>query len=139
MTGDELAGIPMRWVGPMLVSGNVVSGEYEVPLATFETPLWPSVRRGAVISKNTERGIVATLVDERMTRSVLFETEDAAHALQTAQSLSARIDELQEVVAEASRFAKLLGINHQIVGNLLFVRFEFTTGDASGHNMATLS
>lgn len=27
----------------------------------------------------------------------------------------------------------------QITANLLFIRFEFRTGDASGHNMATLA
>nr|WP_245721619.1 hydroxymethylglutaryl-CoA reductase [Nocardia crassostreae] len=68
------------------------------------------------ISTLCERGIVATLLDERMTRSVL-----------------------REIVGECSRYANLIALHHQIVGNLLFLRFEFTTGDASGHNMATLA
>ena len=38
-----------------------------------------------------------------------------------------------------SRFAELIGFRHEITANLLFLRFEFTTGDASGHNMATLA
>ncbi|MDO0930185.1 hypothetical protein QQY66_00015 [Streptomyces sp. DG2A-72] len=38
-----------------------------------------------------------------------------------------------------SRFAQLIGIRHEITANLLFIRFEFSTGDASGHNMATLA
>lgn len=133
------APIPMTWVGPISISGNVFTGLQEVPLATFETPLWPSVGRGAKISTLTERGIVATLVDERMARSVLFEADDAATALAAVQYLDAHRDELQQVISRASRFAKLLDLHHQIVGNLLFLRFELSTGDASGHNMVTLA
>jgi hydroxymethylglutaryl-CoA reductase (NADPH) len=40
-------------------------------------------------------------------------------------------------VAGTSRFARLLDLHTQIAGNLLFVRFELSTGDASGHNMVT--
>jgi hydroxymethylglutaryl-CoA reductase (NADPH) len=42
-------------------------------------------------------------------------------------------------VRGSSRFARLVGLRHEIAGNLLFLRFEFSTGDASGHNMATLA
>ncbi|QAY60496.1 hydroxymethylglutaryl-CoA reductase [Microbacterium protaetiae] len=133
------APVPLKWVGPISISGNVMSGLHEVPLATYETPLWPSVGRGAKISTLCERGIVATLIDERMARSVLFEADDAGTALAAVQALDARRDELQQVISRASRFAKLLDLHHQIVGNLLFLRFELSTGDASGHNMVTLA
>ncbi|MBO7517111.1 MAG: hypothetical protein J6T61_05145, partial [Spirochaetia bacterium] len=36
-----------------------------------------------------------------------------------------------------SHVAKLLEINWQIAANLIYLRLEFFTGDASGHNMAT--
>lgn len=39
----------------------------------------------------------------------------------------------------SSRFAKLVDIHFQIASRLLFVRFDFFSGDASGHNMATLA
>ncbi|WP_405933571.1 hydroxymethylglutaryl-CoA reductase [Streptomyces sp. NBC_00827] len=134
-----IAGIPMRWVGPLRMSGNVATTETHVPLATYESPLWPSVGRGAKVSRLAEKGIVATLVDERMTRSVLVEATDAQTALTAARSIQARIEELREVVRGCSRFAQLIGIRHEINANLLFIRFEFSTGDASGHNMATLA
>ncbi|MGX1915403.1 hydroxymethylglutaryl-CoA reductase [Streptomyces phaeochromogenes] len=134
-----VAGVPMRWVGPLRISGNVSNTETQVPLATYESPLWPSVGRGAKVSMLAEQGIVATLVDERMTRSVLVEATDAQTAYVTAQTIQARIDELREVVRTCSRFAQLIGIRHEITANLLFIRFEFSTGDASGHNMATLA
>ncbi|MER5215125.1 hydroxymethylglutaryl-CoA reductase [Streptomyces sp. NPDC002838] len=139
MTDNAIAGVPMRWVGPLRISGNVATTETPVPLATYESPLWPSVGRGAKVSMLSERGIVATLVDERMTRSVLVEAVDAQTALTAARTIDARIGELREVVRTCSRFAELIGIRHEINANLLFIRFEFSTGDASGHNMATLA
>ncbi|KAF0847231.1 hydroxymethylglutaryl-CoA reductase [Nocardia caishijiensis] len=139
MNDMSYAAVPMQWVGPLRITGNVVDDSVDVPLATYETPLWPSVGRGARISTLTEKGIVATLIDERMTRSILLEADDAYTAYTTVQQLEARLPELQEVVSGSSRFARLIELNHQIAGNLLFLRFEFTTGDASGHNMATLA
>ncbi|MGW4366483.1 hydroxymethylglutaryl-CoA reductase [Nocardia takedensis] len=131
--------VPMRWVGPMKITGEVVDDLVEVPLATYESPLWPSVARGAKISRMCERGILATLVDERMTRSVLLEADDAGVAVATVRRLRDSRADLARIVAECSRYAELLDIHHQIAGNLLFLRFEFSTGDAAGHNMATLA
>ncbi|MFD5317652.1 hydroxymethylglutaryl-CoA reductase [Streptomyces sp. NPDC127098] len=137
--GLATAAVPLRWVGPLRVSGNVATAETEVPLATYETPLWPSVGRGAKISRLTEDGIRATLVDERMTRSVLVEATDAAAAHAAARAIHATLDELRAVTRRGSRFAELLAVRDEIAGSLLFLRFEFATGDASGHNMATLA
>lgn len=140
MTDTSLiAGVPMRWVGPLRISGNVATFETEVPLATYESPLWPSVGRGAKISRLVDKGIVATLVDERMTRSVLVRAADAQTAYSAAIEVDARLDELREIVRQCGRFVELIGFHHEITANLLFLRFDFSTGDASGHNMATLA
>ncbi|EMD23678.1 Hydroxymethylglutaryl-CoA reductase [Amycolatopsis azurea DSM 43854] len=87
----------------------------------------------------TERGIVATLIGERMTRSVLVEAADAQTAYAAAQQIQERIGELAEISRTVSRFIELIGVRHEITADLLFVRFEFTTGDAAGHNMVTLA
>ncbi|MFE5853493.1 hydroxymethylglutaryl-CoA reductase [Streptomyces sp. NPDC056500] len=136
---DYATPIPTRWVGPLRITGNAAAGEVHVPLATYETPLWPSVARGARLSRLIEDGIKVTLVDERMTRSVLLEAPDAETAYTAALAIHARTTELREVTRRSSRFAELLTVRHEITGPLLFVRFEFSTGDASGHNMATLA
>jgi len=127
----------MRFVGPLKLSGPEIEGDFEVPLATFETPLWPSVNRGARVSMNCEGGIQCTVVDERMTRSVLFEAPDATAAFQALERIKAGFPALGNIVEGTSRFARLIGLHSQIAGNLLFLRFEFTTGDAAGHNMCT--
>ncbi|RDI58932.1 hydroxymethylglutaryl-CoA reductase [Nocardia pseudobrasiliensis] len=127
----------MSWLGPIRITGNTVHDEIDVPLATFETPLWPSVRRGARISMLTEKGIVATLLDDRMTRSILLEADDAGVALTAVHHLRDRFDQARAIATDGSRHTTLIELHHQIAGNLLFLRFEYTTGDAAGHNMTT--
>lgn len=132
------APVPMRFVGPLKLTSNNSQEPIAVPLATYETPLWHSVGRGARVSMLCE-GIKTTVVDERMSRSILLEANDASEALYAWQSLQQQQVQLQNVVSQTSRFAILIDMHSQIVGNLLFIRLEFTTGDASGHNMVTQS
>lgn len=136
---NETAAVPLSWVGPIHLSGNVLTGEHHVPLATYETPLWPSVGRGARISRLIDGGIATTLVSERMTRSVYFELDGAGVAVRVLAEIRDRFAELQEVVAASSRFAELIDMHSEIAGRLLFLRFEIRSGDAAGHNMVTLA
>ncbi|GMA30179.1 hydroxymethylglutaryl-CoA reductase [Litorihabitans aurantiacus] len=140
-TGTSSTPVPLKWVGPLRISSPALGGtqEISVPLATYETPLWPSVGRGARVSTMVEEGIRAVVVDERMTRSILLEADDAATALAAWRRLEDSREKLQAVVATSSRFARLIDMHVQIVGDLLFLRLELTTGDASGHNMVTLA
>ena len=128
--------LPTQWVGPIEITGDVVDERVSVPLATYESPLWPSTARGAGVSRYAG-GIRCTVVDERMTRSILMRARNGAEALAAWNALSARQEEIAEIVSSTSRFARLIGLNRQIVGNLLYIRLECATGDASGHNMVT--
>ena len=130
------ATVPMKNVGPVKIIGPEMDDEVMVPLATYESPLWPSVERGARVAR-VSGGIRCVVVDERMTRSILLEATTAVEAVMVADALKVRRDEMHALVATTSRFAELLDIHTQIVGNLLYVRLEFSTGDASGHNMVT--
>jgi hydroxymethylglutaryl-CoA reductase (NADPH) len=133
---EQFASVPMQWVGPAKITGTTVDEEVMLPLATYETPLWPSVNRGARVA-TVSGGIRCTVVDERMTRSVILEGSDAGVVLAALRQIEAEFDQLAAVVATTSRFAKLKAMNSQIVGNLLYLRFEIFSGDASGHNMVT--
>ena len=33
--------MPTKWVGPIKITGEVINEAVRVPLATYETPLWP--------------------------------------------------------------------------------------------------
>ena len=129
--------IPTRWIGPLRISGNTLEEEISVPLATYEFPLWPSCGRGAKLSRMVEEGIRVTVVDACMTRSILLTAADAGVAYQAVARILAEREALQQVVSTSSRFARLRDIHHEIVGNLLFLRFSFDSADASGHNMAS--
>jgi hydroxymethylglutaryl-CoA reductase (NADPH) len=98
--------------------------------------MWPSTNRGASVSRHAG-GIHAVIVDERMTRSVLLEGPDALAIQRVIADLKTRFSELAQAFACTSRFAKLIDWHTQCIGNLLFLRLEATTGDASGHNMVT--
>ena len=130
------AAIPMRVVGPVKIIGTNINEEVNVPLATFETPLWFSVSRGAKISRLCS-GIHTVFVKESMTRSILLEALDAGSASAFISKLKMMQMEMQTVVAASSRFAVLQDFNFQLVGNLIYLRFSFSVGDAAGHNMAT--
>jgi hydroxymethylglutaryl-CoA reductase (NADPH) len=132
----EFAQIPMQAVGPFKLVGDVEVDDLMVPMATYETPLWPSVARGARVAAHSG-GIRVTVIDERMTRSILLQAPNASVASLRLQQIQQRHADLQQVVSQTSRFAELIDTNFQVVGNLIYLRLEFKTGDASGHNMAT--
>ena len=132
----DMTPVPTKWVGPIQITGSALEDEVSVPLATYESPLWPSVARGAKLSRLCG-GIACTLVDSRMSRSVIMRSHNAQDAVEICRALEHRKSEMQEIVARTSRFAKLIDINFQIVGHLIYLRFECQTGDASGHNMVT--
>lgn len=135
----EQAPIPMRRVGPVKIIGQEVQDEVWLPLATYETPLWPSVGRGARVTK-LAGGIHCTLIDERMSRSILLSADNAQVLLDVWREIQGKVEQINEqVVRQTSRFAKLIDMHPQFVGNLLYLRLEYLTGDASGHNMVTLA
>ena len=134
--GREYAKIPMQSVGPIRIVGPEIDDSVMVPLATLESPLWPSVGRGAKVSTACG-GIRAVVVDDRMTRSVLLEAPDAVRAVDIREALAAREGEAAEAVEATTRYGRLLALHVHLVGRLLYIRLEMQTGDAAGHNMVT--
>ncbi len=126
----------MRMIGPLKITGPVLDEEIYVPLATYESPLWPSTNRGATVSR-LSGGIKVVVVEECMTRSILVEAPDAEYALHVISDLQLCRAEMESVAAAKSRFLKLKDWHTQLVGNLIYIRFSMNTGDASGHNMST--
>lgn len=126
----------MKRIGPIQISGASIQEAVYIPLATFETPLWPSTERGARVSRMAG-GIQVSLISEGMTRSILLEADSSIQIQTVINELTNQLPTLQTIAEKTSRFVKLTQYHSEVVGNLLYLRLTFLTGDAAGHNMAT--
>src|SRR3990167_4409890 len=110
--------IPLRWLGPVHWLNDGVEQITEVPLATYETTLWPSTQRGAKISRLCG-GIRTTIVRNWMTRSVVVQAENAQQAVKVRHALLEKPALMAEVIATTSRFCRVHHCDIEVVGNLL--------------------
>ncbi|WP_297523726.1 hydroxymethylglutaryl-CoA reductase (NADPH) [Thermococcus sp.] len=131
--------IPMGVAGPLKINGEYAKGEFYIPLATTEGALVASVNRGCS-ALTAAGGVRTTLIDDKMARAPLLKCPDARRAREVAGWVQNNLDYLQEkAVSKVTRHGKLRGVKPFIVGNNLYLRFEFETGDAMGMNMVTIS
>lgn len=128
--------IPTQFIGPIAIKAKTWNAELSVPMATFETTLWPSTNRGAKLSRLCG-GIQVSLLKNSMTRSILLYAPSAARASEILAILEKDFSLLKEAVASTSRFCKLDKVYGEVVGQNLYLRLQCFTGDASGHNMTT--
>lgn len=128
--------IPTKIVGPLKIDYNGIVELCSIPLATFETPLWHSTKRGALVSQETS-GIRVDVIADVMTRSIIVEASDLRNALLCKSWIDDNQQSIRAVVEKTSNFAKLNNVFVENVGRLLYIRLGFETGNASGHNMVT--
>ena len=134
---EAWAAVPMRSIGPVKITG-AIEADLHIPLATYETPLFPSVARGARVTHEAG-GIGVTVRSEFMTRSLLLEASSAARACAAAREIETRATDATRESETGSRFAKFHGLKAEVIGPLLFLRLEMETADAAGHNMTTVA
>lgn len=115
--------------------------EISVPLATYETPLFASIARGVRISK--QHPIIANVISSCMTRSVILECKNSHECVKLKKLFDAekntKFQFFQTIVKKTSNHCIIEDLTTHIVGNLLYIRFSFNTGEASGHNMTTIA
>lgn len=134
---DSFASIPQQVVGPIhLRTPAWQDDNIMVPLATFESPIWATVKRGAKLSQKVG-GIYAALLSESMTRSILLEAENLSQAMELRKALNTDSDILHKATESTSNYAQCISYYTDIVGKLLYLRLTFDTDQAAGHNMAT--
>jgi hydroxymethylglutaryl-CoA reductase (NADPH) len=127
--------VPMKIIGPFEVKYNDKIYTFQLPVATYETTLWPSMQRGSkVISMSQTTAFVEY---NGMTRSFIVEAKSNIAAFDIKYKILSSIDKLDQQVERSSNYAKLLNCNIEIIANLLYIRCAFDTKDASGHNMST--
>ncbi len=128
--------VPLRFVGPIAICGESGTYEVKVPLATFESPLWPSVARGAQATR-AAGGIAAVITHDGMARSIVFDAGSARRAEEISKILKEKRSQLFAVADATSRYLHCQDLYVRLVGSCVYVRISGTTGDAAGHNMIT--
>jgi hydroxymethylglutaryl-CoA reductase (NADPH) len=128
--------LPTKVVGPIKMNYCGAQFFVSVPVATFETPLWSSIKRGALVSQKTG-GINVHVIDDFMSRSIILEAKNLENGLFCKKWIETHHNEIADIIEKSSHFAELKRIDIENVGKLLYVRLGITTENASGHNMAT--
>ena len=138
-------GIPTQVVGPIYFANmhylHETQSQIEIapPITTYETTLFHSVGRGAKLTR-LAKTLTTTVLSDMMTRSILLEAPNALFAANVLKDVQSKKEFFQEtVVSKQSNYANLTTIDAKIVGNLLYLRLGYETGNASGHNMTTFA
>jgi hydroxymethylglutaryl-CoA reductase (NADPH) len=130
--------IPVGIAGPLRVNGDYAKGDFYVPLATTEGALVASVNRGAK-AVTASGGAYVKVLKDGMTRAPLIWTPSVVEAVRFVEWVKANMEVLRGKVSEVTRHGRLLDLQPFIVGNLVWLRFIYSTGDAMGMNMATIA
>lgn len=132
-----MAQIPIGLTGPLLINGKDAQGQFYIPLATTEGALVASYNRG-MKACTMSGGITSVCLVEGVQRSPYFKFDSVVTVGNFIKWIHEHLDDLHNIVAETSRFARLNEINSNIEGNSVILIFEFFTGDAAGQNMVTI-
>jgi hydroxymethylglutaryl-CoA reductase (NADPH) len=129
-----VAQVPLGLAGPLLINGEHARGSFYVPMATTEGTLIASYSRGMRLL--TECGGVRTaVVDDQMQRSPVFILGDAVEAREFGRWVLEHEDEIRKAAESTTRSGRLNYISQHQVGPLLYLRVNYTTGDAAGQNL----
>ena len=130
-----VAQVPIGIAGPLLVHGEHAEGEFYVPMATTEGTLVASYNRGMKLLHRAG-GVTTTVMDDRMQRAPVFGFDSAREALAFGQWLTANFGAIKREAETTTSVGRLLDIEQFSASRFLFLRFNFTTGDAAGQNLA---
>lgn len=130
--------IPLGIAGPLKILGDYAKGNYYIPLATSEGALVASVNRGC--KAITESGGAKTkIINDHMTRAPVFQTPSIKHAIRLIGWVAENFEKIKAEAESTTKHGKLLRIEPFILGNNVWLRFIFSTGDAMGMNMVTIA
>ncbi len=129
------AQVPVGIAGPLLVDGEHARGEFYVPLATTEGTLVASYNRGMKLLHQAG-GVRTTVMDDRMQRAPAFGFDSAREARAFGEWVRANFETIKREAEATTRTGRLHDIEQFSASRYLFLRFNFTTGDAAGQNLA---
>ena len=129
-----VAQVPIGVAGPLRLNGEHAQGDFYVPMATTEGTLVASYNRGMRVLGECG-GVKTTVVEDSMQRAPVFIFDDAMEAREFGDWIERHEDEIRAVAEATTRSGKLTYIGQYQVGPMLYLRVNFTTGDAAGQNM----
>jgi hydroxymethylglutaryl-CoA reductase (NADPH) len=129
-----VAQVPIGLAGPLRINGEYAQGDFYVPLATTEGTLVASYSRGMRLLSECG-GVKTTVVEQYMQRSPAFIFDDARQARAFGDWVDANLAPIKAAAEATTRIGRLDHIRQFAVGPLLYLRFNYTTGDAAGQNM----
>jgi hydroxymethylglutaryl-CoA reductase (NADPH) len=126
--------LPLGIAGPLTIHGEYAQGDFWVPLATTEGTLVASYNRGMRVVSECG-GVKTTVVEQFMQRAPVFIFEDARAAVKFSQWLDENLDQIRAAAERTTKVGKLQHLQKFAVANMLYLRVNYTTGDAAGQNM----
>ena len=129
-----VAQVPIGIAGPLRIEGEHARGDFYVPLATTEGTLVASYNRGMRVLTECG-GVQTTVVKRSMQRAPVFMFRTALEARDFGEWLRAHFDGIKVAAESTTRIGRLVEIEQYAIANLLYLRFDYTTGDAAGQNM----
>ncbi|CCE61832.1 hypothetical protein TPHA_0B01590 [Tetrapisispora phaffii CBS 4417] len=124
--------IPVGLIGPLIIDGTV----YHIPMATTEGCLVASAMRGCK-AVNEGGGLTTVITKDGMSRGPCVQFPSLKRSSECKMWLDSEIglEKMKVAFNSTSRFARLQNIKTALAGDLLYIRFVTTTGDAMGMNM----
>ena len=117
------------------MNGEHAQGLFYVPMATTEGSLVASYNRGMRLLAECG-GVKTTVIDDCMQRAPAFVFGDAREARDFGQWVKENFAAIKREAEATTSVGRLRDIAQFAVGPLRYLRFNYTTGDAAGQNMA---
>jgi hydroxymethylglutaryl-CoA reductase (NADPH) len=131
-----VAQVPLGLAGPLQINGEHAQGEFLIPLATAEGTLVASYNRGIKVI-NASGGVKCTVVADAMQRAPVFVFDDARRGREFVHWIDASMDQIRAEAEATSSVAELTSIEPYQSNKFVFLRFNYSTGDAAGQNMVS--
>jgi len=129
-----VAQVPLGFAGPLRVRGEHADGDFLIPLAASEGTLVASYNRGMKVA-NLCGGVETTVVADAMQRAPVFVFRNARAGREFVKWVHANLEDIRAAAEATSSVARLLHIDPYVANNFVYLRFNFSTGDAAGQNM----
>ena len=129
-----VAQIPLGFAGPLDINGEYANGSFILPMATTEGTLVASYNRGMKLI-NLCGGVKCSIIGDAMQRAPVFVFADARAGREFSKWVQSNLDSIRNEAEATSNIAKLQDIDTYLASKFVYLRFNYTTGDAAGQNM----